>query len=33
MIVNNVNANAALLSTRNIEGLGRLADAYVDQYN
>jgi alpha-glucuronidase len=27
IIVNNVNANATLLSNRNIEGLGRLADA------
>jgi alpha-glucuronidase len=27
MIVNNVNANATLLSVRNMEGLGRLADA------
>ncbi|KAF2679082.1 glycoside hydrolase family 67 protein [Lentithecium fluviatile CBS 122367] len=27
VIVNNVNANSSLLSTRNIEGLGRLADA------
>ncbi|KAF2660931.1 glycoside hydrolase family 67 protein [Lophiostoma macrostomum CBS 122681] len=27
IIVNNVNANATLLSSRNIEGLGRLADA------
>jgi alpha-glucuronidase len=27
IVVNNVNANATLLSTRNIEGLGRLADA------
>jgi alpha-glucuronidase len=27
IIVNNVNANASLLGTRNIEGLGRLADA------
>jgi len=27
IVVNNVNANATLLSTRNIDGLGRLADA------
>jgi alpha-glucuronidase len=27
IIVNNVNANASLLSTRNMDGLGRLADA------
>ncbi|OCL09911.1 glycoside hydrolase family 67 protein [Glonium stellatum] len=28
VIVNNVNANASLLSSRNIEGLGRIADAF-----